>query len=247
MFRGGAAAVCIVVASVVGCGGSSAPSTVDGPVSTTPEPTGAIERPTPDAVVDSIVRITGFGCGAPALGSGFAVQPDVVVTSGHLVTGRDPETLGIILSDGTEIGATLVGFDLDLDLAALRLNEAVLEPVNVVTEVPVVSGVAIGIRSDAGSPVVNEIEFDVDAPVTVNWDGVFRDTESVFHGIRIDAEIRKGDSGSGLFINDHDVIGLIHSKNRNGIPRGYAVGGADIADFVASIDPAVEVVADRCA
>jgi len=216
-------------------------------ISATVEPTGDVVIPESDAVLDSIVRIVGFGCGAPALGSGFALEPDLVVTSGHLVTGRDPDSLGILMSDGTEVAATLVGFDLDLDLAALRLDEPILEPVNLVTEVPVVSGVAIGIRSDQGEPVVNEVEFDVDAPVIVNWDGVFRDTESRFNGMRIFAEIRRGDSGSGLFINNRDVIGLIHSKNRNGIPRGYAVGASDIVRFMETIDPSQEVVAERCA
>lgn len=218
-----------------------------GLVSSTEEPTQDVTRPASGNVVDSIVRIIGFGCGAPAFGSGFALRPDLVITSGHLITGRDPESLGVLMTDGTEVGATLVGFDLDLDLAALQLDEPILEPVNLVTEVPVVSGVAIGIRSDNGEPIVNEVDFDVDAPVIVNWDGVFRDTESQFNGLRIFAEIRRGDSGSPLFINDRDVIGLIHSKNRTGVPRGYAVGASDIVDFIGEIDTSQEVVADRCA
>jgi len=229
------------------CAGTGSASRVDGPISSSPEPTADLSRPDVDNVVDSVVRIIGFGCGSPSFGSGFAVLGDLVVTSGHLVTGRDPDSLGVLLIDGTEVGATLVGFDFDLDLAALLLDEAILEPVTVITNVPVVSGVAIGIRSERGEPTINEVEFDVDAPVTVNWDGVFRDTESQFNGLRIFGAIRRGDSGSGLFINDTDVIGLIHSKNRGGAPRGYAVGGSDIVDFIDGIDRTVEVVADRCA
>lgn len=205
-----------------------------------------VTRPSIDVVADSVVRIIGFGCGAPTLGSGFAVAPDIVVTSGHLVTGRDSETLAVSLVDGSEFLATLVAFDLDLDLAVLKISEPVLRPVNLYTEAPLVEGVAIGIRSHAGEPVMNEVEFVVDAPVLINWDGVFRDTESQFRGLRLDAEIRRGDSGSGLFINDSDVIGLIHSKNRNGIPRGYAVASSEIADFIADVDLDGEVVADRC-
>lgn len=206
-----------------------------------------VARPDIEIVDESIVRIIGFGCGAPALGSGFAVSENLVVTSGHVITGRDPESLAVLRSSGAEFSATLVGFDLDLDLAVLRVDNAEFTPVNLITAVPVVDGVAVGIRSEAGDPVINEVEFVVDAPVNVNWDGVFRETESRFRGVRIDAEVRAGDSGSGLFVNDHDVIGLIHSRNRNGLPRAYAVGSSEIADFVESIDPTVEVVADRCA
>lgn len=206
-----------------------------------------VARPDVSVVDESIVRIIGFGCGAPALGSGFAVSEHLVVTSGHVVTGRDPESLAVLRSNGDEFAATLVGFDLDLDLAVLRVDDAAFDPVNLITDVPLVDGVAVGIRSEAGEPFINEVEFTVDAPVNVNWDGVFRETESRFRGVRIDAEIRPGDSGSGLFVNDHDVIGLIHSRNRNGVPRGYAVGSVEIADFVDSIDTDTEIVADRCA
>lgn len=241
--------ITLLMSACAGTGSSGAePDAVgDDEVSSSTQPTRDIAPPASDDVVDSIVRIIGFGCGAPAFGSGFGLQPDLVITSGHLVTGRDPDTLAVLMTDGTEVGATLVGFDLDLDLAALRLDEPILEPVNLVTEVPVVSGVAVGIRSDNGEPIINEVAFDVDAPVIVNWDGVFRDTESRFNGLRIFAEIRRGDSGSPLFINDRDVIGLIHSKNRTGVPRGYAVGASDIVDFIAEIDTSQEVVADRCA
>lgn len=218
-----------------------------GGVSISEDATGPVKRPAIDVVSGSIVRIVGFGCGSPAFGSGFAVRPDLVVTSGHLVTGRDPESLAVMLPDGTEFAASLIGFDQDRDLAALQLEENILRPVNLVTTVPLVSGVAVGIRSADGAPSVNEVPFDVDARVKVNWDGVFRDTEASYNGLRIDAEIRPGDSGSGLFINDIDVIGLIHSKNRNGVPRGYAVGSADISLFISTVDPAVEVVSERCA
>ena len=241
----GLATVVVVLGIVLGaCSSNAEPARS---YRSSADPSEVVVRPSIDEVTDSIVRIVAFGCGAPAFGSGFAVEPDLVVTSGHLVTGRDPDTLAVLLTDGTEIQATLVGFDLDVDLALLRLDDTVLEPVNLVTDVPIVDGVAIGIRSEAGEPIVNEVEFVVDAPVTVNWDGVFRDTESVFRGLRIHAEIRRGDSGSGLFINDRDVIGLIQSKNRNGIPRGYAVGGRVIVDFLDANDSAIEVVAERCA
>jgi len=185
------------------------------------EPSALVSRASADQVDASIVRIVGFGCGAPTLGTGFAVDTDLVITNGHIITGRDPETLAVQRSDGSEYP-------------------------NLVTDVPIVDGVAIGIRTEDQQNIVNEIDFSVDAPVVVNWDGVFRDTDSTYRGIRIDAEIRKGDSGSPLLINNRDVIGLIQSKTRDQ-PRGYAVRSIEIVEFVDSIDPSVQVVADRCA
>ena len=157
-------------------------------------------------------------------------------------------TLAVQNVEGDEFGAELIGFDPDLDLALLRVEGGAFVPLNLVTEVPIVEGVAIGVRTEDQANIVNEIEFTVDAPVIVNWDGVFKDTESRFRGLRMLADIRLGDSGSPLLINDQDVIGLVQSTTRNQ-PQGYAVGAADISEFVASIGPAAdatEVVADRC-
>lgn len=206
-----------------------------------------VSRPTLEGVNDSIVRIVGLGCGAPALGAGFAVEADLVVTNAHLIAGRDPTTFAVVRPDGDEYAVTMVGFDPDLDLAALRLAEPVLDPVNLVTDVPLVSGIAMGVRFRENVNVVNQVEFVVDAPVTVNWDGVYRDTESKFRGIRLDAEVRRGDSGSGLFVSDNNVIGLVQSKNRAGLPRAYAVSGDQIAEFLDTTDLNTEVIVDRCA
>ncbi len=229
---------------LVGCVSTASPD--EGVSESSAEPTEEIERPSADAVDESIVRIVAFGCGAPTVGTGFAVDADLIVTNAHIVAGRDTDSMAVQLLDGSEFAAALVGFDPDLDLAVLRVDGGNFQPLNLVTEVPITNGVAIGIRSLDQVNEINEVEFSVDAPVRVNWDGVFRDTESTFRGIRIDAEIRSGDSGSPLLINDQDVIGLIQSRTR-GEPRGYAVRSSEILDFVNSVDTEVGVVADRCA
>lgn len=227
-------------------------STTEAPVdvaATTPEKT--VEEKTvatdADLVANSIVRIVGFGCGAPALGSGFAVAEHVLVTSGHLVTGRDPETLAVVRPDGSEFPAVLIAFDPDLDLAFLRVDDVAFEPVELLEEVPDVSGIAIGLRTELDEQYVNEVAFEIDGAVTVNWDGVFRDTESTFQGVRLHADIQRGDSGTALFTSGHQVVGLIHSTSRNGVDRGYAVSSAQISDYYSTIDINAEVIADRCA
>lgn len=221
----------------------------DGILRLSAEPTLPVDRPEPSAVEPSIVRVIGNGCGLPALGTGFAIEENLIVTNAHLVAGRDQETLAVQNLDGEEFAAALIGFDADLDLALLRVDEVTFAPLNLVTEVPIVDGVAIGIRTNNQTNIINEVEFTVDAPVIVNWDGVFRDTESRFRGLRMLADIRRGDSGSPLLINDQDVIGLVQSTTRNQ-PQGYAVGAADISEFVDGLGPiaeAEEVISNRCA
>jgi len=236
-----AAVIAVLSAS---CAGVSDQAPVRG---ASENPSAPVERPSVNVVDPSIVRVVAFGCGAPALGTGFAIDDNLIVTNGHIITGRNPETMSVQRLDGTEYKAVLVGFDEDVDLALLRVDaDANFRPLNLVREVPIVDGVAIGIRTIQDRNIINEVDFSVDAPVVVNWDGVFRDTESTYRGIRIDADIRKGDSGSPLLINNRDVIGLVQSKTRD-LPRGYAVRSSEILDFVDSLDTSVEVVADRCA
>lgn len=203
--------------------------------------------PSPDSVADSIVRILGFGCGSPALGSGFAVAEHLIVTSGHLVTGRDPETLGVKRPNGNEYSATLIAFDEHLDLALLQVDGTSFAPVELIQEIPESAGVGIGLRTEVDGQYVNEVDFEVDRVVTVNWDGVFRNTESSFHGVQLNADISRGDSGTALFVNENQVLGLIHSTSRAGLDRGYAVSSIQIAEFLDEEAASGEVVAPRCA
>lgn len=226
------ASVLLLASAGFGCASDTEP----GPVTFTP--------PSVDDVSDSIVRIVGFGCGAPALGSGFAVEPHLIVTSGHLVTGRDPDSLGVIRPDGAEAAARLVAFDLDFDLAVLRVDDIEFTPVTLRTDIPSTEGVAMAVKDEND---VVPIEFTVERPVNVNWDGVFRDTESRFHGLQLLADIERGDSGSGLFVSATDVIGLVHSTSRNVPGRGYAVSGRQITEYLDTVDAATELIADRCA
>jgi len=234
-----------LVVAVSGCRDGTAPASAPTDTVVSEDPTLPIARPSVDAVVPSIVRIVAFGCGAPAVGTGFAVESNMIVTNAHIVSGRDPDTLGVQLLDGTEFSAELVGFDPDTDLAALHIPDGSFTPLNLITEVPIVDGVAIGVRPMGDVNEINEVDFSVDAPVRVNWDGIYRDTESTFRGIRIDADIERGDSGSPLLVNDRDVIGLIQSTTRNQ-PRGYAVRSSEILGLLNEVDPLVGVVADRC-
>lgn len=84
-----------------------------GPV---PEGTG-IDRARADAVAGSIVKVVGEACGRIQEGTGWVVEPGVVVTNAHVVAG-EPETR-LQSRGGDEVAATLVAFDPDRDLAVL--------------------------------------------------------------------------------------------------------------------------------
>lgn len=75
----------------------------------------------PDALVESVAgstfRVEGPACGRLQEGSGFVVEPEVVLTNAHVVAGQEStELIGI---DGSRTAAQVVYFDPDTDLAVL--------------------------------------------------------------------------------------------------------------------------------
>ena len=67
----------------------------------------------------STVKVTGVACNRLQEGTGFAAAPNLVVTNAHVVAGEDATE--VERSDGTRLGATVVVFDPNRDLAVLAV------------------------------------------------------------------------------------------------------------------------------
>ncbi len=93
------------------------PSPEVGPV---PEQTGLAQEQA-QAVSGSIVKVVGEACGRIQEGTGWVVEPGLVVTNAHVVAG-EPATV-LQRQDGSEVPATLVAFDPERDLAVLSSPE----------------------------------------------------------------------------------------------------------------------------
>jgi S1-C subfamily serine protease len=80
---------------------------------------------------DSVVRVLSTACGLGIEGSGWAVQPEIVVTNAHVVAGADDTT--VTTQDGAELDATAIYYEPRQDLALLRVGAA-LPPLPVSAE-----------------------------------------------------------------------------------------------------------------
>jgi S1-C subfamily serine protease len=91
-----------------------------GPSAVVAPPDSALARD-PDVVSasESVVRVTGFACGLGVEGSGWIVRPGIVVTNAHVVAGIDRPRVD--RRDGSSSDATVVVFDVENDLALLRV------------------------------------------------------------------------------------------------------------------------------
>ena len=138
-----------------------------------------------------------------------------VVTNNHVVKGA--KKLAVILSDGTNVSAEVVGTDVWTDLAVLKINGD-----NVTTTMDFANSddIAVGETAFAiGSPldlsfsntvtkgivsaVNRQIPMDVDGDGTVDWNQTV---------IQTDAAINPGNRGGALINNEGKLIGINESK-----------------------------------
>jgi len=71
----------------------------------------------------SVVRVLGTACGLGVEGSGWVIEPGLVVTNAHVVAGEDDTTVTTI--DGASLDAVPVHYDPANDLALLRIEAAI--------------------------------------------------------------------------------------------------------------------------
>lgn len=166
---------------------------------------------------------------AMAQGSGFIISADgYVVTNNHVIDRG--EDITVVMDDGKELKAELVGTDDRTDLALLKVDGEDLPFVEFTTKAPLVGEwvMAVGNPFGLGGTVTTGV---VSASGRVIGSGPYDDF------IQIDAAVNRGNSGGPTFNLDGEVIGVntaIFSPNGGSVGIGFAI----------SADLATEVIAD---
>ncbi len=197
-----------------------------------PAPAGPVRGPTEDearlafeAADQSTVRIVGQGCGRIQEGSGFVVDGGLVVTNAHVVAGTT--VLAVQHRDLGSVGASVVLFDPDLDLALLRPTS--------------VAGAALSVDPDIldrgatgavlGYPGGGDLLGSAGA-VRRTLFAVGRDIygqEVVRRRVyELQAIVRPGNSGGPFVTTDGDVGGVVFAASTTEDDVGYALTGADV-------------------
>jgi serine protease Do len=153
----------------------------------------------------------------PSLGSGFVISSDgLIVTNNHVVDGVD--SVRVVLSDGTEVDATIVGQDPQTDLALIRVERVEgLEPLPFGDSDEILAGdwvVAIG------NP------FGLDHTVTAGI--VSAKNRDIRHSvyddyIQTDAAMNPGNSGGPLLNMRGEVVGINAAINPEANTIGFAI------------------------
>ncbi len=165
------------------------------------------------------------------LGSGVIVDSSgLIVTNDHVIRGAS--AIHVVLADGRQLDADVIGSDADNDLAVLRVQSRSALPT---ARLGTSSDLMIGERVIAiGSP------FGLDKTVTTGVVSAkgrsFKAGDRIYNDfIQTDAAINPGNSGGPLLNVDGDVIGINTAIYANGQGIGFAIPADKVRRIVAEL------------
>ncbi len=165
-------------------------------------------------------------------GSGIILSADgYIVTNNHVIEGASEIT--ILLSDGTELPAKLIGSDARTDLAVLKMegNNFPYATLGNSSELQV-GELAVAI----GNPLGNELAGSVTGGYISALNRSITVDDQKFNLIQTDAAINPGNSGGALVNNYGEVIGINSVK--------MSASGVEGIGFAIPIDEAKPIIED---
>lgn len=185
-------------------------------------------------------RVSGVACGRASVGTAFAVDTDLLVTSAHVLVGVD--AVAVELADGTERTGTVVAFDGRSDLAVLHVPGAGLEALAPGDAADGTTGAVVAWGASGPEPV----PFRIDRPVTVRIDDAARTGRVARPSWLVAARIDGGDSGAPLVDRTGAVVGVAYATTRRDAGVAYAVRASELASVVAAAEPRSPVGVPGC-
>ncbi|WP_353952968.1 trypsin-like peptidase domain-containing protein [Knoellia sp. S7-12] len=201
--------------------GSTGPTPEAGPGATT-RPDGSVANIAAKAI-PSVVTIRVEAGEGDGTGSGWVLDDKGhIVTNNHVVSAAaSGGKITVVLTNGKQATATIVGRDVSYDLAVLKVNRTDLTPLPLGDSSKVVVGdpvIAVGAPLGLESTVTTGIVSALNRPVTPGE----ADDQSFINAIQTDAAINPGNSGGPLLDMQGRVIGVNSAIAR---VAGTAIGG----------------------
>ncbi len=165
------------------------------------------------------------------LGSGVIIDPTgVIVTNDHVIRGASE--IHIVLADGRQLDAEVIGSDADADLAVLKVTtKGALPFAKLGTSADLMIGESV---IAIGSPL--GLKKTVTLGVVSALGRTIRQEERVFNDfIQTDASINPGNSGGPLLNIDGDVIGINSAIIASAQNIGFAIPADKVRRIVTEL------------
>ena len=170
-------------------------------------------------------KIEGDGCEGRVDGSGFPVEPHLVITAAHVVAGT--RNTQVIDPNGDRFSATVVYWDSDTDIAVLRVGTLPRSDLHVDAEVALrnTDGAAIGYPGGGKRTIsVARVRGHTDA---IGYDIYSRHTvDRLIYVLR--STVIPGNSGGPFVDTDGRVRGMIFAAATDNKDTAYALDGQEI-------------------
>lgn len=167
---------------------------------------------------DSVVRVLSTACGLGIEGSGWAVEPEIVVTNAHVIAGA--EDTKVTTQDGVELDATPIYYEPKQDLALLRVGAAL--PTLPVSSQRREGEDAAVLGYPENGPYTLEPARIGETRSTISEDsygnGPVERTITALSGA-----VRSGNSGGPLIDGGGQVVGTVFAATTSGPRGGFAI------------------------
>jgi S1-C subfamily serine protease len=184
---------------------------------------------------DSVVRVLSTACGLGIEGSGWAVEPEIVVTNAHVVAGSDDTT--VTTQDGVELEAVPVYYEPRQDLALLRVG-APLPPLPISSQ-----------RQEGEDGAV--LGYPENGPYSLSPARIGETRETISEDsygngpvertiVAMSGVVRSGNSGGPLVNPRGEVVGTVFAATTTGPRGGFAIPAEQVRQALRSTAEGVE-------
>lgn len=179
----------------------------------------------------------GFTSSAAVSGSGFIISSDgYILTNHHVIEDavQGGYEVTVLLYDGSEYTATVIGYDGDYsDVAVLKIDAEGLNPVTVGDS----DAIRVGESVYAVGNPLGELQFSMSTGSVSALDREVSSSDgSTINMFQIDAAVNKGNSGGPAYNDRGEVIGIVTAK--------YSDSGVEGLGFAIPINDAMSIAED---
>lgn len=181
------------------------------------------------AAEPSMVKVEGYACGDIQEGSGFVVEPHLVVTNAHVVAGMSqPIVEG---QDGQQDKAVTVYFDPHFDLALLRVP-ALDEPTLSLDPGLVGRGTGGAVLGYPENNPLTVVPAGVTASFLADGPDIYGQGSTKRQLYELQAVVQPGNSGGPLVSPSGTVLGVVFSRSTTDADVGYALASPGVLSRV---------------